>query len=46
LRYYLAKGGHLCGKAFGYIYHNTPLGAHPSNEARIEAAQKYLQQEA
>jgi Zn-dependent protease with chaperone function len=46
LCYYLAKGGHLCGKAFEYIYHNTPLGAHPSSEERIAAAQKYLQQEA
>ena len=45
-RYYIAKGIHLCGKAFHYIYENTPLGAHPSPEARIEAAKKYLQQEA
>jgi Zn-dependent protease with chaperone function len=46
LRYSMAKFGHNFGKAFKYIYHNTFLGAHPSPEARIAAAQKYLQQEA
>ena len=42
LRYYIAKTGHLCGKAYKYVYHNTFYGAHPSNEARIAAAKKYL----
>lgn len=46
LRYYVAKGGHLYGKALEYIAHHTPLGSHPSHEARIAAAQQYLQQEA
>lgn len=45
-RYYLEKFGHNIDKARRYIYHNTFLGAHPSPEARIAAAQKYLQQEA
>ena len=46
LRYSMAKFGHNFGTAFKYIYHNTFLGAHPSPEARIAAAQKYLKQEA
>lgn len=46
LRYYMAKFGHNFGKAYKYVYYNTFLGAHPSPEARIEAAKKYLQQEA
>lgn len=45
LRYQLAKLGHNCGKAYKYIYYNTFLGAHPSPQARIEAAKKYLQQQ-
>lgn len=46
LRYYMAKVGHFYNKAHKYIYYNTFLGAHPSPKARIEAAKKYLQQEA
>jgi Zn-dependent protease with chaperone function len=42
IRYYMAKGGHNIGKAFKYVYHNTILGAHPSPEVRIAAAQQYL----
>lgn len=42
MRYYLAKAGHVIEKAYKYIYHNTFLGAHPSHEARITAAKKYL----
>jgi Zn-dependent protease with chaperone function len=41
-RYYMAQFGHEFTKMYKYIYHNTPLGAHPSNEARIAAAQEYL----
>lgn len=41
-RYYLTSGVHKVGKALAWVYHNTPLGAHPSHEARIEAAKKYL----
>lgn len=46
IRYYAAKAGHIYGKAYKYIYYNTFWGAHPSPEARIAAAQQYLQQEA
>jgi hypothetical protein len=28
-----------------YVYHHTPLGDHPSHEARIKAAQDYLAQQ-
>lgn len=45
IRYYLAKIGHECGKFVKYIYHETPLGAHPSHQARIDAAKKYLAQQ-
>ncbi len=44
--YYLAKLGHNIGKAYSWIYHNTPLGAHPSLEARIKAAQDYIDSQA
>ena len=46
IRYYMAKFGHNIGKVRKYIYHNTFLGAHPSHQARIDAAKQYLQQEA
>lgn len=44
-RYYLAKAGHNIGKGFAWVYHNTPLGAHPAHEDRIKAAQEYLAQQ-
>jgi Zn-dependent protease with chaperone function len=40
--YYLAKGGHHIDKVVKYLYHNTPLGDHPSHEARIDAVKEYL----
>lgn len=43
-RYYVSKGFHQLNKASEWVYHNTFLGAHPSNEARIEAIKKHLQQ--
>ncbi len=43
-RYYLSKGGHCFDKFYRYVYTHTPLGAHPSHEARIKAAQEYLAQ--
>ena len=43
--YYLTKGGHLFNKFYRYVYTHTPLGAHPSHEARIQAAQEYLAQQ-
>jgi hypothetical protein len=45
MRYYLAKIGHECGRFVKYLYHETPLGAHPSNQARIDAAKAYLAQQ-
>lgn len=42
MRYYIAKFGHNVDKAFLWLYHNTRLGAHPSHENRIKAAQRYL----
>lgn len=41
-RYYWGKIGHMIHNADKWIYYNTPVGAHPSPEKRIEAAQKYL----
>ncbi len=41
-RYYLSKTGHNIGKGFAWVYHHTPLGAHPTHEDRIKAAQEYL----
>lgn len=46
LRYYVAKTGHVIGNGFKWLYHNTPLGAHPSPEARIKYTQEYLDQQA
>jgi Zn-dependent protease with chaperone function len=43
--YYLNKGGHNFNKFLRYIFHHTPLGAHPSHEERIRAAQDYLVQQ-
>lgn len=43
MAYYLAKGGHKIGKAFHWLYHNTPLGAHPAHSKRIKAAKEYLE---
>lgn len=42
LRYYMARSGHAVLKAFRSLYHDTFLGAHPSNQARIDAAKEYL----
>ena len=44
MRYYSAKVGHLFNKAHKWVYYNTPYGAHPRPEARIKAAQDYLDQ--
>jgi Zn-dependent protease with chaperone function len=44
-RYYVAKGGHLYAKAYKRMYHETFVGAHPSPQARIKAAQDYLAQQ-
>jgi Zn-dependent protease with chaperone function len=46
IRYYSSRIGHLYNNIREYVYHHTFLGAYPSPEARIEAAKKYLQQEA
>lgn len=43
--YYLAKCGHILGKAFKWIYWNTPVGPHPSNKSRIIIAEKYLEKQ-
>ncbi len=44
-KYYIMKGGHLFTKAYKMLYHETFVGAHPSPEARIKAAQDYLAQQ-
>lgn len=44
-RYYMAKTRHVIGSGFKWIYHNTPLGAHPSHDDRIKAAKEYLAQQ-
>ena len=41
LGYYLAKMAHKIDRGFMWVYHNTPLGAHPSHDARIAAAKEY-----
>lgn len=41
LRYYWAKGWHKIGTLDKWLYHNTPLGAHPSHEDRIKAIDEY-----
>lgn len=45
-RYYKAKVGHNIGKFFSWIYHNTPLGAHPAHADRIKAVKDHLAQQA
>jgi Zn-dependent protease with chaperone function len=40
--YYLASFGNKVDHFFKWAYHNTPLGAHPSNDARIKAVKDYL----
>ena len=40
--YYLAKFGNSLMNGAKWVYHNTPLGAHPAHEVRIAAAQAYL----
>ena len=42
VRFMLTKAGHKLDKISRWIYHNTPLGAHPSNEERIQTAQDYI----
>ncbi len=42
VRYYLASFGNKIRRLDRWIYYNTPLGAHPSPEARIKAAEDYL----
>jgi len=42
VRYYITKGVHLYNNFYKKIYYNTFIGAHPSPEARIAAAQEYL----
>jgi Zn-dependent protease with chaperone function len=42
LEFYLALAKHKVGRLYDWIYHNTPLGAHPSNKARIEETKKSL----
>ena len=37
--YYVAKGIH---KGFKWVYYNTPMGPHPSPEARQKAVEEYL----
>lgn len=38
----LVKMRHAFNKGYRWLNHNTPWGAHPSPDARIEAAQEYL----
>ena len=42
LRLGMVKVGHKFGKAYEWLNYNTPWGAHPSHDARIEAAQEYI----
>jgi len=42
MRYTCRRFLNTLNKARRWIHHHTPLGAHPSDEKRIEAAQKYL----
>lgn len=42
LRLGMVKLCHKFSNAYKWIYYNTPWGAHPSPEARIDAAQNYL----
>lgn len=39
----LNQFGHMFARAYQWIYRHTPLGAHPSNEARIAAIKEYLE---
>jgi Zn-dependent protease with chaperone function len=41
-RHYMATWGRSWDKAWMWVYHNTPYGPHPSNEARIENAKRIL----
>lgn len=43
IRYKLSKMLHNINKGVKWVYHNTPYGAHPSAQARIAAAQEYLE---
>lgn len=45
-RYYIATWGRSWDKALMWLYHNTPLGQHPSNEARIANAKRILAEQA
>ena len=33
-------------QAWSWLYHHTPFGEHPSNEARIQTVQDYLDEQA
>lgn len=41
--YFFNQIGHGIHKIHRWVYHNTPLGAHPSHEARIAAIKEYLE---
>ena len=45
LRYYVALVDHKINKCWRWLYYNTPYGEHPSNKARIEAAQESLKKD-
>lgn len=42
MNYYVAYAGQLYTNAYMTMYHETFMGAHPSHEARIAAARKYM----
>lgn len=44
--YYTAKGLHNLGSGIMWLYHNTPLGAHPSFEERIANAKRIMAEQA
>lgn len=41
--YYLKNLNHEINNLYIWLYHNTPMGAHPSPEARIQAVKDYLE---
>ena len=45
MSYYLARAGQLYWNLYNEIYHETFVGAHPSPQARIEAAKKHIRQQ-
>lgn len=40
--YYLSSFSHKLANCYKWLYHNTRLGAHPSNNARIQAVKDYM----